>query len=94
MPDGCGAVLSFDIKGGKAAGVKFIDSLKLLCNVANLGDSKSLVSHPASTTHSQLSEEQLAAVGISSGTIRLSIGLESVLDILKDLENALEISQR
>lgn len=94
MPDGCGAVLSFDIKGGKAAGIKFIDSLKLLTNVANLGDSRSLVSHPASTTHSQLSDEQLEAVGISAGTIRLSIGLEATEDILSDIQNALEASQR
>ena len=93
MPRGCGAVLSFDIKGGKAAGIKFIDSLRLFSNVANLGDSKSLVNHSASTTHSQLNDEQLAATGISPGTIRLSIGLESPEDILKDIENALELSQ-
>lgn len=93
MPKGNGGVLSFDIAGGRPAAVKFIDHLKLIQNVANLGDARSLVSHPASTTHSQMDEEQLNNVGISGGTIRLSIGLESADDIIEDIENALNAAK-
>ncbi len=90
LPNGCGSVFTFELKGGRETGARFIDSLKLLKNVANVGDLRSLVIHPATTTHSQLSAEQLAAAGISEGTIRLSIGLEDISDILADLEQAIQ----
>lgn len=88
LPKGCGGVLSFDIAGGRACGGRFIDALKLIANVANLGDARTIISHPASTTHSQLSDEQLAASGIAAGTIRLSLGLENVGDVIADLDQA------
>ena len=88
--NGCGAVFTFGLKGGRKAGAKFIDSLELLKNVANVGDIRSLVIHPATTTHSQLSADQLGASGITEGTIRLSIGLEDITDIICDLEQAIE----
>ena len=78
LPKGSSAVFTFEIKGGKKAGEKFINSLELLLHVTNVGDVRSLVSHPASTTHSQLNEEQLNAAGITPGTIRLSIGLSLI----------------
>jgi O-acetylhomoserine (thiol)-lyase len=83
---GAGAVFSFDIEGGRAAGQEFIRGLTLWSHLANVGDAKSLVIHPASTTHRQLSEPELAAAGIAPGTIRLSVGLEDVDDLLWDLE--------
>jgi O-acetylhomoserine (thiol)-lyase len=89
MPKGAGAVLGFGIKGGVAAGRKFIENLKLFSHLANVGDAKSLAIHPASTTHSQLSEDELAGAGVSPDFIRLSIGLEDIEDILWDLEQAL-----
>jgi O-acetylhomoserine (thiol)-lyase len=89
MPKGPGAIFGFGIKGGAAAGKKFIDSLKLFSHLANVGDSKSLAIHPATTTHSQLNEEQLISAGVSSDFIRLSIGLEDIEDILWDLDQAL-----
>jgi O-acetylhomoserine (thiol)-lyase len=89
LPNGCGAVLTFGIKGGKDAGRKFIDSVNLLSHLANLGDSKSLVIHPASTTHQQLSESEQAAAGITPDLVRLSVGIEDIEDILWDLEQAL-----
>ena len=85
-PGGAGAVLAFDLKGDRAAGEAFVDALKLLTNVANLGDLRSQVIHPASTTHSQANEQELAAAGISQSTIRVSVGLEDVTDIIADLE--------
>ncbi|MEA5010800.1 MAG: O-acetylhomoserine aminocarboxypropyltransferase/cysteine synthase family protein [Angelakisella sp.] len=84
-----GAVFTFGLKGGRQAGGKFIDSLKLAANVANVGATKTQVIHPATTTHSQLSEEQLAASGISGETVRISVGIENVEDIIADLEQAL-----
>lgn len=87
-PKGASGLLSFVLKGGIEAGRVFADSLQLLANVANIGDTKSLVIHPASTTHSQLTEEELIASGINGGTIRLSIGIEDIDDILADLEGA------
>ncbi len=90
LPKGCGAIFSFEIAGGRAAGAKFAESLRLIKNVANVGDSRSLVVHPASTTHSQLSPEQLKSGGISESTIRLSIGIESEADIVADIKNALD----
>ncbi|RPI93801.1 MAG: O-acetylhomoserine aminocarboxypropyltransferase/cysteine synthase [Chloroflexi bacterium] len=89
LPKGAGAVLGFGAKGGRAAGARFIDSLKLISHVANLGDAKSLAIHPASTTHSQLTEEEQKAAGVSPDFIRLSIGLEDIEDILWDLDQAL-----
>lgn len=87
---GCGSIIGFGIKGGKTNGVKFIEALKLFSHVANLGDAKSLVTHPASTTHQQLSPEQMKAAGVSEEFIRLSIGLENIEDILADLDQALK----
>lgn len=89
LPNGAGSVFTFGLQGGREAGAKFIDSLQLIIHCANLGDTKSLVSHPASTTHSQLSGEQLAAAGISEGTVRLSIGIEASEDIIADLDQAI-----
>jgi O-acetylhomoserine (thiol)-lyase len=85
-----GSMVVFGIRGGKAAGVKFIDALKLISHLANVGDAKSLAIHPATTTHSQLSEEQQRAGGISPELIRLSIGLEHIDDLFADLEQALK----
>ena len=82
-------MLGFDAKGGREAGARFIDNLKLFSHVANLGDAKSLAIHPASTTHSQLSEEEQKAAGVSPDFVRLSIGLEDIEDILWDIDQAL-----
>lgn len=87
-PKGAGAIVSFEIKGGVEAGSKFVDSLKLFSHVANIGDVRSLVIHPASTTHSQLSPEQQLTAGVTPGLVRLSVGLESVDDLIADLETA------
>ncbi len=89
LPQGCGAVLTFGIKGGLAAGKKLIDSMKLFSHLANLGDSKSLIIHPASTTHQQLSESEQAAAGITPDLVRLSVGLEDVEDLIWDLDQAI-----
>jgi len=86
LPKGSGAIFTFGIKGGRAAGKKFIDGLQLFSLLANVGDAKSLVIHPASTTHSQLSEEQLIQAGVSEDMIRLSLGLEDAADLIADLE--------
>ena len=91
--NGFGGMIIFGIKGGKVAGEKFINSLKLISHLANVGDAKSLAIHPASTTHSQLSEKQLLEGGITPELIRLSVGIEDVDDILEDIEQALKISQ-
>jgi O-acetylhomoserine (thiol)-lyase len=89
LPKGASAVLGFGAKGGREAGARFIDNLKLFSHVANLGDAKSLAIHPASTTHSQLSDEEQKAAGVSPDFIRLSIGLEDIEDILWDIDQAL-----
>ena len=89
LPKGAGAVLSFGIKGGAEAGQKFIDGVEFLSHLANIGDAKTLVIHPASTTHRQLSEEQQVAAGVPPDLIRLSVGLESLDDILWDIDQAL-----
>ncbi len=94
LPKGEGAIIGFGIKGGMEAGKKFIDSVKLLSHLANIGDAKSLVIHPASTTHQQLSEEEQEASGVTADFIRLSIGLEHIDDIIADIQQALEASQR
>lgn len=90
LPQGAGSVFTFEIEGGREAAARFIDSLELVMNVANVGDVRSLVIHPATTTHSQLSDEQLLACGIAAGTIRLSVGIEDISDILEDIESALQ----
>jgi len=84
------AILSFGIKGGVAAGTKFIDALKLITRLVNIGDAKSLACHPASTTHRQLNEEELVKAGVSQDMVRLSIGIEHIDDILADIEQALQ----
>jgi O-acetylhomoserine (thiol)-lyase len=94
MPTGQGAILGFGIKGGKDAGVKFINSVKLASHLANIGDSKTLVIHPASTTHQQLSEQEQLAAGVTPDYIRVSVGTEHIDDIIADFENALKASQR
>ncbi len=92
LPKGAGAILGFGIKGGRSAGEDFINNLKLFSHVANVGDAKSLAIHPASTTHSQLGEDDLRAAGVTADFIRLSIGLEDIEDILWDLDRALQIA--
>ncbi|MFH5182721.1 homocysteine synthase [Paenibacillus sp. TAB 01] len=94
MPKGQGAIMTFGIKGGIDAGRKVINNVKLFSHLANVGDSKSLIIHPASTTHQQLSEQEQEAAGVSPGMIRLSIGTESIGDILYDLGQAIEASQQ
>jgi O-acetylhomoserine (thiol)-lyase len=89
MPKGAGSLLSFGIKGGYEAGVKFIEGLTFVSHLANIGDAKSLVLHPASTTHRQLSEEDQLKAGVPPDMVRLSIGLETLDDILWDLDQAL-----
>jgi O-acetylhomoserine (thiol)-lyase len=93
LPKGCGAVFSFELKGGRPAGRKFIENLRVFSHLANVGDAKSLVIHPASTTHFRMDEAALRAAGISEGTVRLSIGLEDAGDLIEDLERALKMSQ-
>jgi len=94
LPRGAGSVFSFDIKGSRAQGKVFIEALKLFSHLANVGDCRSLVIHPASTTHFRLSDEALAAAGITQGTIRLSIGLEDADDLLDDLKRALKAAEK
>ena len=92
LPKGAGAILGFGIKGGAEAGKKFIEALQLFSHLANVGDSKSLAIHPATTTHSQLNEEQQTSAGVSPDFVRLSIGTEDIEDILWDLDQALQNS--
>jgi O-acetylhomoserine (thiol)-lyase len=94
LPRGCGAVFSFSLKGGRAAGKRFIDTLKVFSHLANVGDAKSLVIHPATTTHYRMDESALRAAGISEGTVRLSVGLEDPDDLIEDLSRALYASQK
>ncbi|HZE09948.1 MAG TPA: PLP-dependent transferase, partial [Burkholderiales bacterium] len=93
LPRGCGAVFSFDLKGGRAAGRRFIEALRVFSHLANVGDAKSLVIHPASTTHFRMSDAALAEAGIGPGTIRLSIGLEDPDDLIEDLSRALRAAK-
>ena len=90
LPKGCSGVIAFTIKGGRDASIRFIDSLKLASLVVHVADVRTLVLHPASSTHRQLTDEQLVAAGISPGLIRLSVGIENVDDIIEDLKQALE----
>jgi O-acetylhomoserine (thiol)-lyase len=92
-PKGTGAVLAFEIAGGRAAGKAFVDSLELFSHVANIGDVRSLVIHPASTTHSQLTEAEQLASGVTPGLVRLAIGIEGIEDILADLDAGLRASK-
>ena len=89
LPQGQGALVGFGIKGGQASAVKFIESLQLFSHLANIGDAKSLVIHPASTTHEQLTDAEQQAAGVTPDFIRLSVGIEDIQDILEDLDNAL-----
>jgi O-acetylhomoserine (thiol)-lyase len=94
LPRGAGSIVSFGIKGGRPAGRKFIESLKLISHLANVGDAKTLVIHPASTTHQQMDASQLAAAGIGEELVRLSVGIEAAADIIDDLGQALRASQK
>jgi O-acetylhomoserine (thiol)-lyase len=94
LPRGCGAVFSFELKGSRAAGRKFVESLKVFSHLANVGDAKSLVIHPATTTHFRVPDEELAAAGITQGTMRLSIGLEDPDDLIDDLARALKAAAK
>ena len=94
LPKGQGAIIGFGIKGGKEAGARFIDNVKLLSHLANIGDAKSLVIHPASTTHQQLSEQEKLSTGVTDDFIRLSIGIEDADDIISDIDQALNMACR
>jgi O-acetylhomoserine (thiol)-lyase len=94
LPRGCGAVFSFALKGDRAAGRRFVESLRVFSHLANVGDAKSLVIHPASTTHFRVPTEQLAAAGITEGTMRLSVGLEDADDLIDDLKRGLKAAQK
>jgi O-acetylhomoserine (thiol)-lyase len=93
LPDGQGAIVGFGIKGGREAGIKLINSVKLFSHLANIGDAKSLIIHPASTTHQQLTVEEQISTGVTDDYVRLSVGLESLDDIIADLDQALKRSQ-
>jgi O-acetylhomoserine (thiol)-lyase len=94
LPKGAGAVFSFDIAGGREAGQNFIRGVSLWSHLANVGDAKSLIIHPASTTHRQLTDDELSAAGVSPGTIRLSVGIEDVEDLIWDLEQGFRATKR
>jgi O-acetylhomoserine (thiol)-lyase len=94
LPRGCGAVFSFDLKGSRAQGKAFIEALKIFSHLANVGDCRSLVIHPASTTHFRMDDAALTAAGITPGTIRLSIGLEDADDLLDDLKRAFKVAEK
>ena len=94
LPRGCGAVFSFDLKGDRSAGRRFVESLELFSHLANVGDAKSLVIHPASTTHFRMDSAALAAAGIGEATLRLSIGLEDVDDLIDDLKRGLRAAAK
>ena len=93
LPRGAGAILTFGIKGGQQAGVKFIENAQFLSHLANVGDAKTLIIHPASTTHRQLSDEEQVAAGVTPDMVRISVGIESIQDIIWDIEQALKKSQ-
>ncbi len=94
LPRGCGAVFSFNIKGSALQGERFVEALEIFSHLANVGDAKSLVIHPASTTHFRMDDAALAAAGITQGTMRLSIGLEDADDLIEDLAHGLEARRR
>ncbi|MBP1624707.1 MAG: metY-1 [Acidobacteria bacterium] len=93
LPDGAGAILGFGIRGGREAGIKFINSAKLASHLANVGDARTLVIHPASTTHSQLTEKEQQETGVTQEYIRVSVGIEDIADIQEDFDQALKLSQ-
>ena len=94
LPRGAGSIVSFGIKGGRPAGKKFIETLRMISHLANVGDAKTLVIHPASTTHQQMDAAQLTAAGIGEELVRLSVGIEAATDIIDDLGQALRVSQK
>jgi O-acetylhomoserine (thiol)-lyase len=94
FPDGAGSMLCFGVVGGRRAGAAFIDTLELASNLANVGDSRTLVLHPASTTHSRLTEEDMQAAGISPDMIRVSVGIEDIADIKADFARGFKAAQR
>ena len=94
LPRGAGAVFSFDLRGSRAQGQAFVESLKIFSHLANVGDCRSLVIHPASTTHSRMDDAALHAAGIGPGTIRLSIGLEDADDLIDDVKRALKAAEK
>jgi O-acetylhomoserine (thiol)-lyase len=94
LPHGAGGIVTFGVRGGAAAGERFIEAVQFLSHLANIGDAKTLVIHPASTTHRQLSEDEQRAAGVTPAMIRLSVGLETLDDILWDLDQALEKAQQ
>jgi len=94
LPKGAGAVFTFGLKGGYEAGIKLVENVQLFSHLANIGDTRSLILHPASTTHRQLSDEQRLAAGAGPDVIRLSIGLESADDLIRDLDEAFAAADR
>ena len=94
LPRGCGSVFSFNLRGSRAQGVAFIEALKIFSHLANVGDCRSLVIHPASTTHFRMDDAALAQAGITAGTIRLSIGLEDADDLIDDIKRALKVAEK
>jgi O-acetylhomoserine (thiol)-lyase len=94
LPRGAGSVFSFDLKGDREQGKRFVEALRLFSHLANVGDCRSLVIHPASTTHFRMSDEAMAQGGITQGTIRLSIGLEDPEDLIDDLRRALRAAEK
>jgi O-acetylhomoserine (thiol)-lyase len=94
LPRGCGAVFSFDLTGSREHGRAFIEALRIFSHLANVGDCRSLVIHPASTTHFRMDDAALAAAGITQGTIRLSVGLEDADDLIEDVSRALKAAQK
>jgi O-acetylhomoserine (thiol)-lyase len=94
LPRGAGGVVSFHLRGGRAAGKRFVDALRLFSHLANVGDAKSLAIHPASTTHFRVPTDQLAASGVGEGMIRLSVGLEDADDLIEDLTRGLKLAQK
>jgi O-acetylhomoserine (thiol)-lyase len=94
LPKGAGSIIAFGVKGGRAAGQAFIENVQLASHLANVGDAKTLVIHPASTTHSHISAEDMKAGGLSEDMIRLSVGLESTADLTADLDRALKLAVR
>ena len=89
IPGGPGAIVGFGVRGGREAGIRFIDNVKLASHLANIGDAKTLVIHPASTVHSQLTDEEQAAAGVKPEYVRVSVGIEDIADIEQDFEQAL-----
>jgi O-acetylhomoserine (thiol)-lyase len=94
LPKGASGLLNFGVKGGAGAGVKFIEAATFMSHLANIGDAKTLIIHPASTTHRQMSEEEQARAGVTPDMVRISVGLESLDDILWDIDNALSAAAK